>query len=81
MRLTRTGRLVYAVLALANLWLLVPLISHAEWLGIILYGALTGIFAWPAISGRDALAGSRRAPHWLAVPEAPRDPEAPRGHG
>ena len=78
-RLTRVGRLIYAVLALGNLWLLLRLIPGAEWLGIFLYGALTGILGWPAISGRDPLAGSRRAPRWLAIPEAPRDPGSPRG--
>ena len=79
MRLTRAGRLVYAALALANLWLLLRLILGAEWLGIIIYAVLTGIFAWPAITGRDSLAGSRRAPRWLAVPEAPRDLGMPPG--
>lgn len=78
MRLTRLGRLVHGTLALANLWLLLRLIRGAEWLGIIIYALLTGILAWPAISGRDSLAGSRRAPRWLAMPDAPRDPGQPR---
>ena len=73
MRLTPLGRLVYGALALANLWMLLPLIPGREWLGIGSYGVLTGIFGWPAIAGRDLLAGSRRAPRWLAVPEVPRD--------
>jgi len=49
MRLTRVGRLLYAVLALGNLWLLLRLLPGAEWRGIILYAVLTGIFGWPAI--------------------------------
>jgi hypothetical protein len=77
MRLTRVGRLLYAALALANLWLLLRLIPGREWLGIALYGVLTAIFGWPALSGRDPLAGSRSAPRWLAIPEAPRDPGSP----
>jgi hypothetical protein len=77
MRLTRVGRLLYAGLALLNLWLLLRLIPGAEWLGIVIYGALTGIFGWPAISGRDPLAGSSHVPRWLAVPDPPRDPATP----
>jgi hypothetical protein len=77
MRLTRLGRLLCATLALANLWLLFRLIPGAEWLGILIYGSLTGIFGWPAISGRDPLAGSRHAPRCLAGPGAPRDRSAP----
>ena len=79
MRLTRVGRLVYGALALLNLWLLLRLVPGAEWLGIVIYGCLTGILGWPAITGRDALAGSRRAPRWLAVPEPPRDQVPPPG--
>jgi len=45
MRLTRVGRLIYAALTLLNLWLLLRLIPGTEWLGIIIYAALTGIFA------------------------------------
>jgi len=77
MRLTRVGRLLYAALALANLWLLLRLIPGAEWLGIIIYGVFTGVLGWPALSGRDPLAGSRHAPRWLAVPEVPRDRSSP----
>jgi hypothetical protein len=78
MRLTRVGRLAYAALALLNLWMLLRLIPGREWIGIVIYAVLTGILGWPAISGRDVLAGSRRAPPWLAVPEAPGDRVPPR---
>ena len=77
MRLTRVGRLLYAALALGFLWLLLRDLPGAEWRGIILYAVLTGIFGWPAVSGRDSLAGSREVPRWLAVPDAPRDPGRP----
>lgn len=78
MRLTRVGRLVYAALALLNFWLLLRMLPGAEWLGIIIYASLTGIFAWPAIVGRDPLAGSSRVPRWIAVPDAPRGRDLPR---
>jgi hypothetical protein len=79
MRLTRVGRLLYAVLALANLWLLLRLMPRAEWFGIVLYTLLTSLFAWPAISGRDPFAHSRHGARWIAVPDAPRDQDTPPG--
>jgi len=79
MRLTRVGRVLYAALALANLWLFLRLSVHREWIGIVLYTLITSLFAWPAISGRDPFGRSRHGARWLAVPDAPPDVDRHRG--
>jgi hypothetical protein len=68
MRLSRVGRVVYSLLALASLGVLVRFLLRGEWFGILAFGALTSHFGWAALSGKDPIARSRHGADWRNEP-------------
>jgi hypothetical protein len=77
MRLTRWGRLLHAVIALALVYAAAGSWARAQWLSVGLELLVAALFAYPALAGRSPLAGATHVPGWLGTVEPPRDRPGP----
>lgn len=73
MRITRWGRLLNAVIALAMVYAAAGSWARAQWVSVGLELLAAVVFAYPVIAGRSPLAAATHVPRWLGRIDAPRD--------